>query len=194
MGMEGRAKNITVRSYQEKDRQAVREICIATSSLPVESERQRRLLLLQYCDYYLEQEPDACLVAVDETDTPVGYILCCKDYKAYRRRFLESYLPRIRALSVWRAAAARAEVWMTGRYAGRYPAHMHIDILEGFQRQGIGHRLMDALTSFLAGRQAKGLMLIVGAANEKGVSFYDKYGFQRIGNVAGAIVMGLWLS
>ena len=150
--------------------------------------------MLQYCDYYLEQEPDACFVAVDETDTPIGYILCAKEYHAYRRRFLERYLPRIRALSVWRAVAARAEVGLTGRYAERYPAHMHIDILDAYQRMGIGHRLVDTLAACLAGQNVKGLMLSVGSTNQKGVNFYQKYGFQKIGTVAGALVMGLRLS
>ena len=194
MVSEARAKQIGIRPYQEKDQQAVRGICIATSGLPVKTQRQKELLLLQYCDYYLEQEPDACFVAVDETDTPIGYILCAKEYHAYRRRFLERYLPRIRALSVWRAVAARAEVGLTGRYAERYPAHMHIDILDAYQRMGIGHRLVDTLAACLAGQNVKGLMLSVGSTNQKGVNFYQKYGFQKIGTVAGALVMGLRLS
>lgn len=194
MGLEARGEHIGIRPYHKKDKQAVRSICIATSSLPVQTQRQKELLLLQYCDYYLEQEPEACFVAVDATDTPIGYILCATEYTAYRHRFLESYLPRIRSLSVWRAMAARAEVWLAGRYAGRYPAHMHIDILEGFQRQGVGHRLVNALSAFLIRRHTQGLMLSVGAKNEKGVSFYDKSGFQKIGTAAGALVMGLRLS
>lgn len=191
---EQRPKQVVIRPYQEKDRQAVREICIATSGLPTARERQRKLLLLQYCDYYLEQEPDACFVAADEADRPVGYILCAKDYPSYRKRFLAGYLPHIRALSVWRAIAARLDVALNGRYAERYPAHMHIDILDAYQRQGVGHRLVDALTSFLEERQTQGLMLSVGANNQKGVRFYEKYGFQRLGTVTGVIViMGLWL-
>ena len=74
MGIEERTQQIGIRPYQQKDKQAVRGICIATSGLPVETQRQKEPLLLQYCDYYLEQEPEACFVAVDKTDTPVGYI------------------------------------------------------------------------------------------------------------------------
>ena len=184
---------VTIRPYQEKDKQAVRDICIATSSLPVKTQRQRALLLLQYCDYYLEQEPENCFVAADEADRPVGYILCSKDFKAYQQSFLREYLPRMRALSAFRAIGARGEIWFTGRYAARYPSHMHIDILDGFQRQGIGHRLVDALTAHLSGR-SQGVMLVVGAENEKGLSFYNQYGFQKIGSAAGALAMGLRLS
>ena len=38
--------------------------------------------------------------AVDKTDTPVGYILCSKDYQAYQARFRKSYLPLIQARSI----------------------------------------------------------------------------------------------
>ena len=59
MGIEERTQQIGIRPYQQKDKQAVRGICIATSGLPVETQRQKEPLLLQYCDYYLEQEPEA---------------------------------------------------------------------------------------------------------------------------------------
>lgn len=194
MGMQTRAGRITVRPYQERDREAVRRVCIATSSLPVKNRRQRELLLLQYCDYYLEREPENCFVAVNESDTIIGYILCSEDFKTYRQAVLRDYLPRIRRLGFFRAAGARLELWFTGLYAKRYPAHMHIDILDACQRQGVGHRLVDALAAHLLGRHVPALMLTVGAGNHKGVHFYEKYGFQRIGNAVGAIVMGLWLS
>ncbi len=190
-----RGARVAIRPYREEDKQAVRDICVATSGLQAgASPEQKRLLLLQYCDYYVEQEPEACFVAENEAGEPVGYILCTADFKAYRRRFLRNYLPQIRALDRRRAFAVRMEVWLTGRFARRYPAHLHIDILEPFQRQGVGHRLMDALTTSLAGRHVHGLMLIVGAGNEKGVRFYRKYGFQRLAGVQDALVMGLQLS
>ena len=105
MGIEERTQQIGIRPYQQKDKQAVRGICIATSGLPVETQRQKEPLLLQYCDYYLEQEPEACFVAVDKTDTPVGYILCSKDYQAYQARFRKSYLPLIQARSILRGCS-----------------------------------------------------------------------------------------
>ncbi|HIT52791.1 MAG TPA: GNAT family N-acetyltransferase [Candidatus Fimivicinus intestinavium] len=195
MAEQERGACVAVRPYREQDKQAVRDICVATSGLPDgASPEQKRRLLLQYCDYYVEQEPEACFVAENEAGEPVGYILCAADFKAYRRRFLRNYLPQIRALDRRRAFAVRLELWLIGRFARHYPAHMHIDILTPFQRRGIGHRLVDALTASLAGRRIRGLMLIVGAENEKGVRFYEKYGFQRLAGVQDALVMGLQVS
>ena len=68
MGREERTQQIGIRPYQQKDKQAVRGICIATSGLPVKTQRQKELLLLQYCDYYLEQEPDAFLQSGAQAD------------------------------------------------------------------------------------------------------------------------------
>lgn len=194
MGAQTRVGQVTIRPYRQKDREAVRGVCIATSSLPVENRRQKALLLLQYCDYYLEREPENCFVAVNEADVPIGYILCGRDFRRYRQAFLQDYLPRMRELSFFRAVGARLELWFTGLYAKRYPAHMHIDILEGYQRRGVGHRLVDALAAHLLGCHVPALMLTVGAGNQKGVNFYEKYGFQRVGSAVGALVMGLWLS
>ena len=115
----------------------------------------------------LEQEPEACFVAVDKTDTPVGYILCSKDYQAYQARFRKSYLPLIQARSILRAALARMDLRIAGRYAGQYPAHMHIDILDAYQRMGIGHQLVNTLTASLAGQTTRGLMLSVGSTNKR---------------------------
>ena len=39
MGIEERTQQIGIRPYQQKDKQAVRGICIATSGLPVETQR-----------------------------------------------------------------------------------------------------------------------------------------------------------
>ena len=130
------------------------------------------------------------------TDTPVGYILCSKDYQAYQARFRKSYLPLIQARSILRAALALMDLRIAGRYAGQYPAHMHIDILDAYQRMGIGHQLVNTLTASLAGQTTRGLMLSVGSTNKKGVNFYKKYGFQRIGTAAfgSIVVMGLRLS
>ena len=46
MGIEERTQQIGIRPYQQKDKQAVRGICIATSGLPVETQRQKEPLLL----------------------------------------------------------------------------------------------------------------------------------------------------
>lgn len=76
------------------------------------------------------------------------------------------------------------------RYADRYPAHLHIDILPEYQRQGIGFQLMDTLTVHLREQGVPAVMLSVAGDNEKGKNFYRKYGFQVLEETPNEIVMG----
>ena len=76
----------------------------------------------------------------------------------------------------------------------KYPAHLHIDILPEYQRMGLGSQLMDTLTAHLRQKGVCGVMLGVGSKNEKGKSFYKKYGFRQVFRIPFSIVMGLELN
>jgi ribosomal protein S18 acetylase RimI-like enzyme len=62
------------------------------------------------------------------------------------------------------------------RFLKEYPAHLHINILPGYQRQGIGHRLMKSFESNLKEKEVFGFHLEVSKNNKLGISFYEKYG------------------
>lgn len=187
-------KQVNIRPYRPADQAAVRQICIATSSIPVKTERQRRYLLTMYNDYYTQQSPTTCWVAVDTEDTPIGYILCAPDYDTYWQIFRSTYVPRLRKGSLLQASAAYCEARYQRKYAAMgFPAHLHIDIRNGYQHMGIGTQLMDALTNRLRQLQVSGVFLVAGSDNEKAIRFYQKYGFIKIGKPGGAVAMGLRL-
>ena len=81
----------SIRPATESDLDAMREICIETSSMPLRDEKDRQLLLLMFCDAYVELTSD-CFVAVDEHDHPVGYILCGINTREFFRQFKKSIL------------------------------------------------------------------------------------------------------
>lgn len=182
-----------IRPYRHDDYDAVRKICLECSDVRKRTEVQRLAILKTYCDYYIEVEPQNCFVAVDENDKPIGYILCAENYGKYNKVFSEKYLPVIKAFGFTYMVAARSSSTLHGRYAGYYPSHMHIDILPEYQRQGLGTKLVDALAEHLRSRDGRGVMLIVGKKNEKGMNFYSKYGFSVINTISGAVIMGLEL-
>ena len=78
---------INIRKYEEKDKELLRDICIKTSKLPIETKEQRAFLTLMYNDYYTEVEGRNIFVAVDENDVAVGYILCAENYSRYSKVF-----------------------------------------------------------------------------------------------------------
>lgn len=181
---------VNIRRCRKTDLDDLREVCRRTSSIPVGKAAQRAFLYNMYCDYYVERETEYCFAAVDERNRPIGYILCAPDYTRYRAEFLKTYVKRMALACPLKVPMAFGGILMQKPFAAEYPAHLHIDILDGWQRKGIGHRLMDALLACLKQQGVPGVMLGVGASNEKGLSFYEKYGFQVLSRAPGSVVMG----
>lgn len=184
---------VSIRKYEDKDKEMLREICIKTSKLPVETQEQRKFLTLMYNDYYTEVEGHNCFVAVDENDVAVGYILCAENFARYSKIFRKLYLPEIKKLGKNYYFMAIAE--MAGHYifSKKYPAHLHIDILDVCQGQGVGTRLMNELKNHLTNKNVPALMLSCGGDNTMAVKFYKKNNFKVIKNLAGSYIMGIEL-
>jgi ribosomal protein S18 acetylase RimI-like enzyme len=182
----------TIRPYQPKDKENVRHVCIQTGPAAGKPEGPSWVLELAcYCDYYVECEPQNCFVAADGNDEAVGYILCAENFWNYRERFLKEYAPRVKGIVQWVKCQGAAR--MPKLFAKGYPAHMHINILEPYQRMGLGHQLVDALAAQLRAKGIPGVMLGVGAGNVKGRGFYNKYGFKTLLRMPGGVMMGLGL-
>ena len=184
---------INIRKYQDKDKEYLREICLKTSSLPVETTIQREFLYLMYNDYYSEIEGENCFVAVDENDIPVGYILCAENFGKYSKKFRKDYLPRISKLGFNYRIMAEGEMMGHRLFSKKYPAHLHIYILDVCQGQGVGTRLMNELKAHLKSKGVPALMLSCGGNNTKAVKFYKKNNFKVIKNLAGSYIMGIEL-
>ena len=182
---------INIRKYEAKDQEYLRDICISTSSLPVETKEQREFLYLLYNDYYTEEEGRNCFVAVDENDIPVGYILCAENFAAYSKVFRKKYLPKIKKLGFNYYFMAEGEMMGHRLFSKKYPAHLHIDILDVCQGQGVGTRLMNELKAHLKNKGVPALMLSCGGNNTKAVKFYKKNNFKVIKNLAGSYIMGI---
>jgi ribosomal protein S18 acetylase RimI-like enzyme len=177
-----------IRKYQEKDKKNLQYICIATAK-PTKSEKQKELLTTLYNDYFTECESENIFVAANGDDDAIGYILCSTDYKKFRTTMKKHYMPKVWKLSKWKWLLTQLEFILDTHYSKKYPAFLHIDILDGYQRQGLGHKLMDALISHLRELGVPAVMLGVGADNEKGINFYKKYGFYEVIRGAGLCKM-----
>ncbi|MBO5936553.1 MAG: GNAT family N-acetyltransferase [Clostridia bacterium] len=182
---------INIRKYQEKDKELLRDICIKTSRLPIETEDQRKYLTLMYNDYYTEVEGRNCFVAVDENDVAVGYILCAENFARYSKIFRKFYLPEIKKLGMNYYFMAIGEMAAHLLYSKKYPAHLHIDILDVCQGQGVGTRLMNELKNHLKSKNVPALMLSCGGDNTMAVKFYKKNSFKVVKNLAGSYIMGI---
>lgn len=180
---------ITIRKYQEKDRENLLKICIETSSLPTESEKDLDFLNLMFNDYYAIVEPDNCFVAADENDEAVGYILCAENFDRYFKTFKGLYLPMIKKLGMKYYTMAISEIAVHSIFRKKYPAHLHIDILPVCQGKGTGTALMNELKDHLKEKGIDTLLLSCGMGNKRAIKFYEKNDFKMIANIAGSCIM-----
>jgi len=184
----------TIRPYRTEDRENVRRVCLhAKPGEVVELSPARAASLATFCDYYIECEPENCFVAADDNDEAIGCIWCAENYRRYYERFAGEYLPAMRGLPLRTRLNYWGAAWTPRFLAKKYPAHLHIDVLQAYQRMGLGSQLMDALTAHLRAKGVPGVMLVVSATNEKGMGFYRKYGFEQVTQIARSVVMGLRL-
>lgn len=183
---------MTIRPYSKKDFRYVQDICIATSSLADEDSPVNRAYLCSlYCDYYVDNQPEFCFVAVDDDDIPVGYVLCSADCDDYLVKMDELYLPLVRKVDSGAFFKFNAMNKITQRYIRQgYTAHLHIDILEEYRSQGIGTQLIETLCSKLVESNVEGLYLICDKKNGDARAFYEKLGFEDIDYISGAVVYG----
>lgn len=184
--------NIIIRPYESKDSGQVKEVCLKTGyEQEMPPKRIQEMLLTAFCRYYIEQEPENCFVA-DDGGRAIGYILCAQDSGVWAEEFPVKYVPdwNENPLKEFYQGIMKAPL----KYEEDFPAHLHIDILPGYQHMGIGTRLMDALTGHLKKKGIHGLMLSVSGDNTNGKNFYEKYGFHVLEDAGYEIVMGLQLA
>ncbi|MBQ8029283.1 MAG: GNAT family N-acetyltransferase [Clostridia bacterium] len=182
---------ISVRKYEKKDKEALREICIETSAFNVEAKNMKKFLCLMFNDYYTEVEGDNCFVAVDENDNAVGYLICAKNFDEYYKIFKHFYQPEIDSLGLKYALMSRSEILIHKLFSKKYPAHLHIDLTAACRRQGVGSKLISALKDDLKSKGVNSLMLSCGASNEAAVKFYKKNGFEIVKNFMGSYIMAI---
>ena len=65
-----------------------------------------------------------------------------------------------------------------------------IDILDEYQNQGLGSKLMEALFEELKKRKVKGIMLQANLSNEGAVRFYKRLGFKMLSTKLHTATMG----
>ena len=182
-----------IRPYEEKDKENVRFICLNSEGPCKSSKRGINFALAVYCDYYTENEPENCFVAADENDRAIGYVISAEDFDRFKDIYISDYYTRIAKWEYRRRKSALRAIASQEIYKEEYPAHLHIDILPGYQHQGLGRRLMDALCDNLRQKGVKGVMFTVWHKNYNAIKFYEKYGFKLIETKETTLVYGLKL-
>lgn len=176
-----------IRPYETKDRSAVERICIETAGPGfAETAARRAGTLAAFCQVYLDCSPQCCLVAVDGQDRPVGYILCAPDFAQWCRQIPRQFASGFPFGFWWNFGSMLEAI----PFAKEYPAHLHINLLPGFQRKGLGRQLVDALEQALVAQNCPGVFLGVSEKNASAIRFYERCGFHVLGRCPGTVIYG----
>jgi ribosomal protein S18 acetylase RimI-like enzyme len=185
--------SVVIRLFQAADRRAVRKICADSADMGKPAERifpDRELLADMMISYYTDFEPQSLWIAEVEGEV-VGYLSGCLDSRRFLRVMIWRIAPGIlfQALirgiflkkQVQRFLIAMLKSFKLGGFKrsipfDKYPAHLHIDIREGFRGQGIGQGLMEKFFAQAKNAGIPGIYLTTRQDNTA-CRFFERTGF-----------------
>jgi ribosomal protein S18 acetylase RimI-like enzyme len=194
---------VTLRPYQDADRDALYEICHRTGLAGKDATgviEDRRLLGDLFAVPYAELEPDLVTIA-DLDGEAVGYVVGTADTAAFEARCEAEWYPAKRVERPEGSGGDAIDALFialfhnTGHHAdpellADYPAHFHIDLLPVLQGQGVGRRMLEAFCAAVVAKGAGGVHFGVNAANESALGFYRHLGFDELRADSHTILMG----
>jgi ribosomal protein S18 acetylase RimI-like enzyme len=194
-----------IRRFQEQDLAAVYDICVRTADAGRDARGQYRsddLMPDLFAGPYVFLDPDLAFV-LDDGQRPAGYVLGTADTAAFARAYRERWIPRLAGrYPVPPEPAVSAEDQLLALHyrperllwpgLTEYPAHLHIDLLPGFQRGGYGRKLMETFYAAAAQAGAGGVHVCVLTQNVQAIGFYRHLGFAlaEVDEPAGVVYLG----
>lgn len=187
------APTVVIRPYRPEDHDAVHDICIRTADAGEDasgSYRDPGILPTIFAHPYTHLEPELAFVA-DHDGRAVGYVLGTADTVRFAERFRTEWLPLVS--DRYPAPAGRPVTADEGMAhllhtpermvlpsLADYPAHLHIDLLPGYQRAGHGRALVAAFVGALRAAGVPALHIAMVTANHRARPFYDRLGFHEL--------------
>jgi GNAT superfamily N-acetyltransferase len=185
-----------IRKYQTEDRDAIRKICYGTGMMgyPIDPYFGCLELFADFwMNYYTDYEPESAFVAELEGRV-IGYLVGCKDTSRQQRLHNEIIMPQIRRrffrfgykidrrlfIFMWRFVRSMWRGEFVQAPADDFPAHLHMNLAEGYRSGGIGTRLLGAFMNYLRENDVKGLHLGTTTYNRQAVPLYRKWGFRLV--------------
>ena len=127
---------LNVRELKKEDKERIKYIVVKTASNDYKDKPEATKLL--FCDYYVDYGNGYVL---EDDGLVVGYILCSEDYKEYVKTFRDVYMPKLKEVDKAEYRKKKLEMLMDKLMGKKYPAHLHIDILEEYCEKGYGKSL-----------------------------------------------------
>lgn len=196
---------VIIRRAKKSDIQGIVHVCYKTGYMGEDATpyfSDEKLFGYLFSQYYPEYETEHCFVAVDN-EKVVGYILGSPDSERQGKMFISRIIPRVifrlffitslKYFSTFKhmfklVAVVIKYIKLPGHMNNmprdeidkKFPAHLHINILEEYQRKGIGGRLIKAFETHMKELEVKGIHLGTSEKNFKAIPFYKKIGYKIV--------------
>lgn len=178
-----------IRPAEDKDIKDIEYICRMTAGPEARSrEDVGKKIALTYSTYYARAEQETSFV-LDDNGKAVGYILCAPDYSKYVKNYRKNEVRKLWSFDKRQYLTAFFLPLGYLPFRNRYPAHLHIDLLDDYQGKGYGSQMMDTLLDKLRKMNIPGVMLIVDKNNKGAQRFYNRAGFKKLVGLFGGVVM-----
>jgi ribosomal protein S18 acetylase RimI-like enzyme len=177
-----------IRSYRAGDLAALYDICVRTADAGADARGRFSTDELWgdlFAGPYVHFAPELAFV-VDDGGQAVGYVVGTSDTATFAKRYADEWIPRLGdRYAVPPPPPRTAEQDMLAVHFDPYrmivpgldgfPAHLHIDLLPGYQGLGFGRRLIER---FAHAVDAPGVHVAMLTANVAARGFYDRLGFE----------------
>lgn len=199
------AMPVIIRPATEQDEQALSKICLLTADAgnsAVHLHDYAELPGLVYAVPYIKL-PTTWGFVLEDTDTKevVGYILGSKDTRAYETYAQEYWWPPLVEKYPPSIATKSGDMHYTNLLRNMHtapqpnvdfsPAHLHIDILPAYQKQGLGRQLIRRAVEHLRNEGLEGVWLGMDPRNVGARAFYERIGFRQVEGAPDANQFGL---
>lgn len=182
-----------IRPYRPADRDAIYDVCLRTADAGRDATPlfpDPDLVGDTFAGPYAYLEPGFAFV-LDDGGRATGYVLGVPDTAGFVTAFRERWIPLVGARhpepdheptsreEQMRYFLHHPEEMLKAELAD-YPAHLHIDLLPGYQRTGYGRRLMHTLFAALRAAGVDRVHLGMLTENTPARAFYDRLGFHEL--------------
>jgi len=199
--------SLQIRRAVEADAPYLSHICLVTADAGLSAVALhdfRELPGLVYAVPYVKLPTTWGFVLEEEaTKEVVGYILGSTDTRTYEAYAAEHWWPPLAAKYSAENATKPDDIRYVSLLHHMHtahdaniafsPAHLHVDIVERYQRQGWGKKLIRHAAEFLLGEGIERVWLGIDPRNENARKFYTKLGFVPVPDAPDDSQLGLHL-
>jgi GNAT superfamily N-acetyltransferase len=186
----------TIRGFERADLEACYAISLATGFEGGDAShlyRDPKMMGHIYVAPYALLEPALALV-VEDSDGVAGFAVGTVDTEAWETRLERDWWPSLRERYAdpvdvpanertpdqQRAFMIHHPAPTPSTVAGKYPAHLHINLLPRLQRRGLGSKLLDLWLDKATNAGARDMHVGVNRANGGAIVFWASHGFQEL--------------